>query len=185
MARTPTTRPEKQPAGKDLPVDSCRKCWHPRRRLQRSIPEYKAAISKARLERHRRANQWSMPLQSIRSNLELAFRLAMKQTVSRAYLEPNQTARRSAALEASKAATQTTPGATKRSNCVSGPIPKGKRLTTITKKKSVDKTSARRLHASVRSRATIQRNIERVEGTLTMQVRAAETNLRRCGVPDA
>src|SRR6266540_3775759 len=73
-------------------------CWHPRRRLQRSIPEYKAAILKARLERRRRANQWSMPLQSIRSNLELAFRSAMKQTVSRAYLEPNQTALRSAAL---------------------------------------------------------------------------------------
>ena len=38
------------------------------------------------------------------------------------------------------------------SNCDSGPMPKGNRLTTMTKKKSVDKTSARRRHANVRSR---------------------------------
>src|SRR5690242_21418268 len=62
-------------------------------------------------------------------------------------------------IEASRAATHTTPGAMTRSIFISGPTPRGNRLTTMMKKKSVVKTSARRRIASRRSRRIIQRNI--------------------------
>jgi hypothetical protein len=47
-------------------------------------------------------------------------------------------------------------------------MPSGNRLTTITKKKTVDSMSARRRHASIRSRQTIQRNIDKLEGAFTL-----------------
>jgi hypothetical protein len=52
------------------------------------------------------------------------------------------------------------PGAIVRSNCGSGPTPRGKRLTTIMKKKSVASTSVLRRHARSNSRHTSHRNIE-------------------------
>ena len=39
-----------------------------------------------------------------------------------------------------------------------------RKKTTMMKKKSVDKTSARRLHANIKSRTTIQRNMKNMEG---------------------
>src|SRR4030095_575628 len=77
-------------------------------------------------------------------------------------------------IDASKAATQTTPGAIALNSCVSGPTPKGNKLTTITKKKMVESMFVRRRHAKSRSRHTIQRSIDRLEGPFTLRVRGAE-----------
>src|SRR5258708_6757240 len=57
-----------------------------------------------------------------------------------------------ASIEARSAATQMTPGAIVRRSAGSGPIPRGKRLTTITKKRSTVMTSELRRAASRRSR---------------------------------
>jgi len=57
-----------------------------------------------------------------------------------------------ASIEASSAATQITPGAIVRSSAGSGPTPRGKRLTTMTKKRSTVNTSELRRAASSRSR---------------------------------
>src|SRR6185369_5650149 len=84
----------------------------------------------------------------------------------------------SESIDASNAATQTTPGAIDRRSSVSGPIPKGNKLTTMTKKNKVDSASARRRHARMRSRQTIQRNIDRLEGAFTLPVRGVESNYR-------
>src|SRR6476646_1998511 len=62
-------------------------------------------------------------------------------------------------MDASRAATHTTPGAMILSMFISGPTPKGNRLTTMMKKNSVVRTSARRRMASKRSRWIIQRNM--------------------------
>src|SRR5690348_17031308 len=62
-------------------------------------------------------------------------------------------------IDASRAATHTTPGAMTRSMFISGPTPSGKRLTTMMKKNSVVRTSERRLAASRRSRRIIQKNM--------------------------
>ena len=94
----------------------------------------------------------------------------------------SQTSRFSESIDASSAATQIIPGAIDRNNCVSGPIPSGNRLTTIIKKKTVDSMSARRRHASVRSRQTIQRNIDKLEGEFTLRVRVARSS--RFSAPD-
>src|SRR6184192_2400628 len=67
--------------------------------------------------------------------------------------------RPSDSIEASRAATHTTPGAMTRSMFISGPTLRGNRLTTMMKKKSVVRTSARRRIASRRSRWIIQKNI--------------------------
>ena len=56
------------------------------------------------------------------------------------------------AVDVKSAATHTTPGAMVRSMFISGPTPRGKRLTTMTKKNSVVRTSDRRRIASRRSR---------------------------------
>src|SRR5439155_25084032 len=73
-------------------------------------------------------------------------------------------------IEASSAATQTTPGAMLRRVSLSGPIPRGKRLTTIMKKNTVARTSARRRQARIKSRHTSQPNIEGSEYALTWKV---------------
>src|SRR4029078_3842314 len=88
-------------------------------------------------------------------------------------------------MDASNAATQITPGAIDRNSCVSGPIPNGNRLTTIIKKNTVESMSARRRHASVRSRQTIQRNIDKLEGEFTLRVRVVGSTLSPPLNPDA
>ena len=60
-------------------------------------------------------------------------------------------------MEASKAATQITPGAIPLNVSIAGLTPSGNKLTTIKKKNSVVSTSARRRMASVRSRITMDR----------------------------
>src|SRR6188474_671810 len=62
-------------------------------------------------------------------------------------------------MEASNAATQTTPGAMVRSMLISGPTPRGNRLTTMTKKNNVVRTSDRRRIASKRSRWVMRTNM--------------------------
>jgi hypothetical protein len=59
---------------------------------------------------------------------------------------------------ANKAPTHKIPGATKRKVFISGPIPKGKRAATTTKKKTAVMTSFLRLKAKVRSRFTMATN---------------------------
>src|SRR5882672_11404508 len=66
--------------------------------------------------------------------------------------------RLSASIDASRAATHSTPGPTVRSSFGSGPIPRGKRLTTITKKSTTVRTSELRRAASSRSRKITQRS---------------------------
>src|SRR5439155_7651038 len=71
------------------------------------------------------------------------------------------------------------PGAMARNNCGSGPMPNGKRLTTITKKKSVASTSARRRHARIKSRRTSHENIVSVEALFTIRDPTADWKARR------
>ena len=64
--------------------------------------------------------------------------------------------RRSDNIVASRAATQSTPGAIVRSMFGSGPTPRGKRLTTMAKNTSGVSTSALRRQATARSRQNTQ-----------------------------
>src|SRR2546430_4213372 len=94
-----------------------------------------------------------------------------------------------ASIEASSAATQMTPGAIVRRSPGSGPTPRGKRLTTMTKKSSTVRTSELRRAASSRSRWMTHRSAASTSGPLEIDSPScgdSRLKVRRenhCGTP--